>query len=263
MNIRVEDTLPKSALHLLKHGYKFVSQEWQHAVREPLLLDQGFEKRFRESCVIHLTGWNISPEREMHLGDGLDTASGVSHEVDIVARHPDLTAILELKNRRVSPPDKNDVIVFFAKILDYLAFNPTLLLKEVCPALLSNATFDPGGIAACLGLGIHPIAPDLRPLPLLVYNARCMEVELQKCAVIAPEVRERFQDFCAQLNRISVTLNQSWLSSRCGYQSEHTIVLRAVGGMPTLSLSQEIRQLNSDCSQLISELKTAKARGKA
>ena len=59
MNIRVEETLPEAAIHFLKRCYKFVSQEWQHAVREPLP-DQGFEQRFRESCVINLTEWNIS-----------------------------------------------------------------------------------------------------------------------------------------------------------------------------------------------------------
>ena len=66
----------------------------------------------------------------MRLGDGLDTASGVYHEVDIVAQTSDLIAILEIKNRHGHPPDKNDVIIFFAKILDYLALNPTLLLQR-------------------------------------------------------------------------------------------------------------------------------------
>lgn len=262
MNIRVDDILPEAGLHFLKRCYKFVGQEWQHAVRE-LIPDQGFEQRFRESCVINLPSWNISQEREMQLGYGLDTASGVSHEVDIVARHPDLTAILEIKNRQSSPPEKNDVVVFFAKIFDYLALNPNLMLKEVCPAFMSNTPFEQSGLAACLGLGIHPIAPNLRPLPILVHNARCMEVELQKGVVVAPDMRERFSDFCAQLNQISVTLSQTWLTSRCGYQSESTIVLRAVGGLQTLSLSQELRQLNSDCSWLLDEFKRAKSRGTA
>lgn len=262
MNIRVEESLPEAAIHFLKRCYKFVSQEWQHAVRDPLP-DQGFEQRFRESCVINLTEWNISQEREMHFGDGLDTASGVAHEVDIVARHQILIAILELKNRRGSPPEKNDVIVLFAKILDYLALNPTLLLKEVCPVFMSTTSFEQSGLAACLGLGIHPVAPNLRPLPLLVHNARCIDFELQKGVVVASDVRGCFQDFCAQLNRISVTLSQTWLSSRCGYQSDSTIVLKTVGGLQTLSLSQELMQLNSDCCRLLEEFRRAKSRGMA
>ncbi len=259
MNIRVDDTLTEPELHFLKRCYMFVNQEWQHAVREPLP-DQGFEQRFRESCVIHLSEWNISQEREMHLGYGLDAASGVSHEVDIVARRPDLTAILEIKNRQGFRPEKNDIIVFFAKILDYLAFNPTLLLKEVCLVFMSNTPFEESGLAACLGLGIHPVAPGLRPLPILVYNARCIDVELQKGVVVAPVVREQFQDFCAQLNRISSTLSETWLTSRCGYLSEDRIVLKAAGGLHTLALSHELRQLNGDCTQLLSEFRAAKSR---
>ena len=67
----------------------------------------------------------------MRLGSELATASGVLHEIDIVAKHSNVTAIMELKNRH-DPPAKNDVVVFFAKLLDYLALTPDLLLKELC-----------------------------------------------------------------------------------------------------------------------------------
>lgn len=262
MSIRVDDILPEPVLHFLRRCYIFVTQEWQHAVREPLP-DQGFEQRFRESCVRNLRGWDISQEREMHLGQGLDTASGVSHEVDIVARHSDLTAILEMKNRQSFPPEKNDVIVFFAKILDYLALNPTLLLKEVCPVFMSNTPFEESGLAACLGLGILPVAPGLRPLPILVDNARRMGFEIKQGVVIAPHVNEQFQDFCAQLNSISLALSETWLANRCGYQSEDRIVLRAVGGLPTLALGQELRELNEDCNWLLDEFRRVKTEGAA
>lgn len=259
MSIRIDDNLPDSALQFLKRCYKFVNQEWQHAVRE-LLPDQGFEQRFRESCVIHLSEWSISPEREMHLGDGLVTASGLYHEIDVVARTSDLTAILEIKNRQGLHPEKNDVIIFFAKILDYLAFNPSLLLKEICPAFMSNAPFEQSGLAACLGLGIHPIAPELRPLPILVDNARRMKFELKKGGIsVTPDVSEKFWDFCAQLNNLSSVLKEIWLTSRCGFQSEDTIVLRAVGGLQTPALSQELRQLNGDCTELLGEFRRAKS----
>ena len=258
MNIRIDDSLPDSALQFLKRCYKFVNQEWQHTVREPLP-DQGFEQRFRENCVRHLLEWSISPEREMHLGDALATASGVYHEIDMVARTSDLTAILEIKNRQGHHPEKNDVIVFFAKIFDYLALNPSLLLKEVCPVFMSNSPFEQSGLAACLGLGIHPIAPGLRPLPILVDNARLMELELKRGSIaVTPEVSEKFQDFCAQLNNLSSVLKETWLTSRCGFQSEETIVLRAVGGLQTPMLSQELRQLNGDCAKLLDEFRGAK-----
>jgi len=89
MSIRENFSLPEEALGFMRHCYKFVSFDWQHAVREPLP-DQGFEQRFRESCVSTFIGWNISQERELRLGIGLDAASGVNHEVDIVAEHPEI-----------------------------------------------------------------------------------------------------------------------------------------------------------------------------
>jgi hypothetical protein len=176
--IRVEDELPRAAVDFLKHCYRFVNEEWQHVDRDDLP-DQGFERNFRSSCITSLSGWEISQEREMRLGYELSTASGVLHEIDIVAKHSDVTAIMELNNRQGSPA-KNDVVVFFAKILDYLTLNPDLLLKELCPVFMSTAAFEQNGLAACLGLGIHPVGPGLRPVPILVNNAKILDMELRR-----------------------------------------------------------------------------------
>src|SRR5207244_12989337 len=120
MAIRAGELLPRCGIQLLAHCYRYVAVAWQHADRDQITPDQGFERQFREACIGRLPqDWSISQEREMQLGFGLDTASGVLHEVDIVARHPELTVIVEMKNRGVQP-DKNDIIVFFAKIVDYL-----------------------------------------------------------------------------------------------------------------------------------------------
>ena len=127
MPIRPEYTPPQAALEFLVRCYRFVAWEWPHAERVQVP-DQGFEQRFRESCFHGLTNWSVSTEREFHLGIGIDTASGVAHEVDIVARHPDLIAIMEMKNRGGVLPGKNDVIVFFAKVLD-----TWLLIPLSCP----------------------------------------------------------------------------------------------------------------------------------
>jgi hypothetical protein len=108
----------------------------------------------------------------MQLGYGMDTASGVLHEADIVARNSDLTVIVEMKKWQ-APSNKNDVIVFFAKLVDYLATNPSLLDRELCPTFISTSGFEPHALASCVGLGIHPIAPALRPLPLLIDNGQC------------------------------------------------------------------------------------------
>ena len=261
MEIYHDENLPNSALQFLKRCYRFVNLEWQHSERE-VAGDQGFERRFRESCVVNFPDWTISQEREMRLGEGLDTASGVSHEVDIVAQTADLVAVAEIKNRPANPPEKNDAIIFFAKLLDYLAFNPTLLMREVLPVFISSATFDEHGLAACLGLGIHPVAPELRPLPVLVDSALRMNAEVRKGMPLPDETLDKFEEFCVELNRLSVDLGETWLTNRCGFVSENTLVLKAVGGLPTRNLGRQLRQLNSDGTKLLAAFRKAAAEGR-
>lgn len=256
VDLRVDYPSSDIEVHFLKCCCRFVNSEWQHIAREDVP-DQGFEKRFRDSCMTHLTGWEISSEREMHFGYGIETSSGVLHELDIVAKHPNVTAVLEAKNRQGIFPDKNDVIVFYAKILDYLTFNPILLNKEICPTFMSSTSFDQNGLAACLGLGIHPVAPGLRPIPILIDNANRIKVELIKHVNINKDVYGRFDDYTAELNRLSLNLKDTWISSRCGSVSSNSIVVKAAGGLDVVELSHRLRALNADCSWLLQEVRKA------
>ena len=252
--IRAEDGLPKSAVDFLRHCYRFVNEAWQHTDRDDSP-DQGFERAFMASCV-GLGGWEISHEREMRLGQGLSTASGVLHEIDIVATRPEVNSILELKNRREAP-GKNDIVVFFAKILDYLALNPGLLSREFCPIFMSTAIYEQKGLEACLGLGIHPAGPGLRPVPVLVDNAKRINVELRRGLQVSEEILDRFEDFCADLNNISLILTDTWFSSRFGQSSENTIVMRAVAEPDSETATHLLRQLNAECNWLLSSVREA------
>lgn len=257
MFIRPEFLPSEPMLQFLKRCYRFVSREWNLVEREPLP-DQGFEQRFRESCMHHLQDWSISEEREMHLGQKFETESGVLHEVDIVAIGPNITAISELKNRRGALPDKNDVIVFFAKILDYLTRNPVLVSKDICLVFVSSSSYDPNGLAACLGLGIHPVSPDVRPLPILINNALIMETAMCKGLKVGSEVRDRFENLCSQINNLSSVLSGTWLDNRCGYLSDDSIMIRAVApSESTAALAHRLRQVNGDCMDILSAFKMA------
>ena len=262
MPIRPEYIPSRAVVDFLVRCYRFVAWEWPHAERIQLQ-DDGFEQRFRESCLRDLHEWSVSTEREFHLGAGLDTASGVTHEVDIIARHSTLTAMVELKNRGGVLPGKNDVIVFFAKILDYLAANPVLLFGDVCLAFMSRNSFDSSGLSACLGLGIHPIASELRPLPILIDNARIMQLQLDRGLSVSPDLLGRFDDFCAQLNLLSAGLNDTWLDNRCGYLSETSLVLKAVSPLETAALSHGLRYANGECSEILNAFRVTKAGGVA
>jgi hypothetical protein len=51
MAIRAGEILPRFGTQFLAHCYKFVAVDWQHASRDSSLLDQGFERQFREACI--------------------------------------------------------------------------------------------------------------------------------------------------------------------------------------------------------------------
>jgi hypothetical protein len=257
MGLRIEKPLPAPALDLLRHCYRFVNEEWQHLPRDGSV-DQGFEVKLRESCVVKLNGWVVSQHREMNLGMGLITASGVLHEIDVIAQHEPTVGILELKNRAGWQPEKNDVIVLFAKILDYLCLTPALLRAYLVPIFVSSYAFQQSGLAACLGLGIHPVAPQLRPLPILLDNANRMTTEMDKGLALSSADALAFDDFCAKLANMLSLLAGADTNNRFDYFNDLTIAVRAFGGVDVEELADDLRTLNSECSRLIQVFKTAK-----
>ena len=194
----------------------------------------------------------------MNLGMGLITASGVLHEIDVIAQREPTVGILELKNRAEWPPEKNDVIVFFAKILDYLCFTPVLLRSHLVPIFVSSYAFQHSGLAACLGLGIHPVAPQLRPLPILLDNAKRMTAEIEQGTSISSTDAVAFDDFCAKLENMSSLLASADANNRFDYYNDLTIAVRAFGGVDVGEIADELRTLNSECSRLIQVFKVAK-----
>jgi hypothetical protein len=187
----------------------------------------------------------------MNLGMGLITASGVLHEIDVVAQHEPTIGIFELKNRPAWPPEKNDVIVFFAKILDYLCHTPALLRAHLVPIFVSSHTFDQSGLSACLGLGIHPVAPQLRPLPILRDSANRMTAEIDKGLTLSPADAEDFGEFCAKVTNMSSLLVGADANNRFDYFNDLTIAVRALDEIDVHELAREFRILNSECSRLI------------
>ena len=109
---------------------------------------------------------------------------------------------------------------------------------------MSTAAFEINGLAACLGLGIHAVGPGLRPVPILVDNAMRIDLELRKGLQVSEETHDRFEDFCAELNNMCLSLTDNWIGSRFGYRSENTVVLKVAGGSDSHAMSHSLRQLN-------------------
>ncbi len=224
---------------VLVRAFLFVSWEWQHLERDSTP-DQGFEKRFRETCLLKLTEWRVSYPREMGFGSDFSTASGIAHEIDVVAACDCVTAIIEMKHQQ-GLVGKNEVIVFFAKLFDCLANNPRMLLSEVCPIFLAHSAFDDHALAACLGLGIHAVSPVIRPLPILAQNVRCMEQELCKGASVTASIVEEVDDMRARVGRLSRAIESNSISSRAGYVSDSHILLKGGDALPLVDQEADRR----------------------
>ena len=238
-----------ATLEFLKCCYRFVTKQWPHEPREQLP-DQGFELRFRER-VRDLPDWQASDERELHLGAALQAASGTTHEVDIVALHPEVRVVVEMKNRG-DAVGKNDVIVFFAKVLDYVLANPRLALDGICLVFICRASFDPRGLAACLGLGIHPVCSKVRPLPVLANTVKILVNEVCNGIDLPPDQALRLADLRAEVENMSVCLKDTWPDDRLDYRSETTVSIRSVPPLEDVDgLVDRLLRANATCTDIL------------
>jgi hypothetical protein len=126
------------------------------------------------------------------------------------------------------------------------------------PIFVSSYAFQQSALAACLGLGIHPVAPSVRPLPILVDNANRMTTEIDKGLALSSADTLAFDDFCAKLANMLSLLAGADANNRFDYFNDLTIAVRAFGGVDVEELADELRTLNSECSRLIKVFKAAK-----
>ena len=172
--------------------------------------------------------------------------------------HEKATAIVELKHWESSTPSKNEMIILHAKLLDYLAANPILMLKDICPIFMSVSGMDESGLAVSLGLGIHPIGPCLRPLPILIDSTQRMEKELTRDTSFPEDIPEGLQELWSSLNSLSIALDSAWVSSRCGYLSENSIVVNRTTCENPIQLGRDLREANGQCCRLLERMTTHK-----
>lgn len=97
------------------------------------------------------------------------------------------------------------------------------------------------------------MAPGLRPLPALVHNARLMQNELDRGLVLGHAIKQRFDDFSARINSLSLTLSPTWFSQRFGNISESRISVAIRPELQTAALGAELQQLSGECSSLLFE----------
>ena len=71
MLLSIENELPRPAMLMLRHCYRYITEDWQHADRLPVP-DEGFEEKFRDGCVLKPRDWSVSQSRELEPGQPPD-----------------------------------------------------------------------------------------------------------------------------------------------------------------------------------------------
>jgi hypothetical protein len=251
-----DEVCSESGLEFLRQCYYFLSVTWPHAARDEES-DSGFESGLRDALIEQLPDWNISQPREMGLGLGLTTASDIQHEIDVVATHDSVSGIVELKQRQSDVVGKNDVIVFFAELVDYFCANPFLLLKELVPVFATSLSFEMHALTACLGLGIHPAAPSLRPYPMLAYNEGAMAHEVAGGIHLPQHTEDAYLTFASRVSALGRELSTTWVGDRFVHISDDQIGILAVDA-PNVGTALELLELNSACTELLQAFRLAK-----
>ena len=85
-----------------------------------------------------------------------------------------------------------------------------------------------------------------------------MGAETHSGLTVNDRLGSQLADFWATLHRLGAALDETWLSSRCGFMSENAIIVRAACCMDSKALSQDLREANGECLRLLTEFKASK-----
>jgi len=147
----------------------FLKRLWPHAPRSAEDRDQGFERSFREYIWSKLRPELISSYHDLSFAAGLSTLSGLTHELDLLARWENQEWVFELKNGGGSELSKEMLMVFNEKVLDfYFANYGFLSTSRIMRCLLTGAGWIQNNLRAyCAVWGIVLIDNELFPIPAL------------------------------------------------------------------------------------------------
>lgn len=147
----------------------FLRRIWPHAPRYTEERDQGFERTFREHFWQRLRPDLVSSVHDLSFAASLSTLSGLAHELDLLARWENQEWVFELKNGGGSDINKEMLMVFHEKILDfYLANYGFLFGFRIMRGFLTGAGYIDNNLRAyCATWGIVLIDNELLPIPAL------------------------------------------------------------------------------------------------
>ncbi len=147
----------------------FLRRIWPHTGRNTEERDQGFERKFREHIWASLRPEKLSSAHCMSFAAGLTTLTGLLHELDLIARWGNQEWVFELKHGGGSDVDKEMLMVFNEKVLDFYMRNYGFLssLRIMRCFLTAAPRIEDRLRAYCAIWGIVLIDNELLPIPLL------------------------------------------------------------------------------------------------
>jgi hypothetical protein len=147
----------------------FLAKVWPHTAKSFEERDRGFERAFRHHMFEKFRPTAISSVHDLSFGAGLGTLSGLHHELDLLSRWDEQEWVFELKNGGGCEINKEMLMVFQEKTLDFYFANYGFLSSlRIMRGFLTGAGYVDDHIRAyCAAWGIVLIDNELFPLPAL------------------------------------------------------------------------------------------------
>jgi len=143
--------------------------------------DQGFERLLREAMEVALPFGHTSGIRDLGMGDGRTPAIVRRHELDLILRCREGRLAIEAKAWR-EEVDKDAVIIFLAKVLDFMAMINFEPLGPVYLGFIGLHGFSEAALRIIFACGIIPFTKRTEQLSyrfldslLLTAATKCQE----------------------------------------------------------------------------------------
>jgi len=154
---------------VISYSLYFLRRVWPHAPRNQEERDQGFERKFREHIWCNLRPEILSTAHDLSFAGDLTTLTGLRHEIDLIARWGNEEWVFELKNGGGTDINKEMLMVFNEKVLDFYMRNYGFLSgSRIMRCFLTGTSRVEEAIRAyCATWGIVLVDNEMLPIPLL------------------------------------------------------------------------------------------------
>lgn len=113
-----------------------------HPAKQGTAVGVEFEDFLRDRLVREIPFDLISSRRDLGMGQGLTTRSGLSHELDLITRLGSYLFVFELKHYADTQLNKEMVLVFNQKVIDYYLENYKVLSSlKIYRIFVTRASF--------------------------------------------------------------------------------------------------------------------------